>query len=173
MKFTEFSSWVDYPDHYKFFSVHFELNQDVTHINRRTYDVLGFARDLGGVVFMGLRVFGGLAAIFAKLRLESLLTNRLFYLSQEQKSNFQMNQDNLFRKNSFNEIGIKFPKYIDLQYLRFTLCRCCCKVKNERFSRFHSLVKQSSDDFLADMDIVRLVRRIRCYGIALYYLTSR
>jgi hypothetical protein len=81
LQFTEFSSWIYYPERYKYFSMHFQLNQDVTHIIRRTYDVTDFGRDLGGIVFVGLRVFGIFAFIFARIRLQALVTNRLYYLS--------------------------------------------------------------------------------------------
>ena len=69
MDFTQFSSWVHYPEQYKFFSVHFQLNQDVVHLMRRTYDFTDFGRDMGGIVFVGLRIFGLIAFIFAELRL--------------------------------------------------------------------------------------------------------
>ena len=36
----------------------------------------------------------------------------------------------------------------------------------------HSLVNQGNSDFTNELDVVRLVRRMRSYGIALYYLTS-
>ena len=34
-------------------------------------------------------------------------------------------------------------------------------------------MKQGSDELEAEFDIVRFVRRVRSYGIALYYLTTR
>ena len=36
----EYSSWTQYPDYYKFFSVHVQLDHDVVHTERVTYDVL-------------------------------------------------------------------------------------------------------------------------------------
>ena len=35
------------------------------------------------------------------------------------------------------------------------------------------IVKRGSDEIIAELDIVRFVRRVRSYGIALYYLTTR
>ena len=82
---NHFSPWVQYPDHYKFFSVHFSLNQDVRHVIRRTYDLTEFAKDLVGVSIFGFRAFSLFTFIFARLRLNSLLTNRLFFITQKEK----------------------------------------------------------------------------------------
>jgi len=82
-------------------------------------------------------------------------------------------QPSHYRLNAFNEVGLKFPRFIDLEYLKFKFFSCCCKKKNDRFQRFHSLVKQGATDFTSELDVVRLVRRMRSYGIALYYLTNR
>ena len=84
-----------------------------------------------------------------------------------------MNAKNLFKENNFEETIPKFQKFIDLQYLHYIICYCCCKSKFDRFSKIHSLVKQGSDELEAELDIVRFVRRVRSYGIALYYLTTR
>ena len=81
MEFSQFSSWVKYPDEYKFFSVHFELSQDILHFTRRTYDLMDFARDMGGINIVLVFLLRALSFIFARLRLQSLLTNRLFYLN--------------------------------------------------------------------------------------------
>ena len=172
---NEYSSWVHYPEQYKFFSIHIQLNEDVKHVTRNTYDATNFARDLGGVFFVGLRVFGAAAYVFSNLRLQTLITNRLFYVSQQNKSNLLTKciKDNKIPNNSHHEIRLTFPKFIDLQYLRFALCRCCCTARNQKFALFRTLVEQGAQDFEGDLDIVRLVRRMRSYGIALYYLTSR
>ena len=84
-----------------------------------------------------------------------------------------MTAKNLFKENNFEETIPKFQKFIDLQYLHFIICYCCCKSKFDRFSKIHSLVKQGSDELEAELDIVRFVHRVRSYGIALYYLTTR
>ena len=68
---------------------------------------------------------------------------------------------------------MKFPKYIDLEYLRFFLCYCCCKEKNLRFKKLHQLVGHASTEISNELDIVRFVRRLRSYGIALYYLSTK
>ena len=68
---------------------------------------------------------------------------------------------------------MKFPKFIDIQYVRFLLCFCCRKKKNDRFKRLNKLIKLGSDEISTELDLSRFVRRIRSYGIALYYLTSK
>ena len=166
---NEFSSWVHYPEKYKFFSFHFTLNKDMRYSIRRTYTATQLASELGGVYIVIFRLFGIIVAIFSRLRMYSLLTNRLFYLP---KTKSKSNQS-LFKKNEFDEDILNFPKFIDLEYLRFVLCYCCCKAKNDRFIKFRRLVQQGSDEIKADLDIVRVVRRLRSYGIALYYLTNK
>ena len=47
---NELTSWATYPEHYKFYSVHFELNADILHTDRSTYDALDFLSDIGGVL---------------------------------------------------------------------------------------------------------------------------
>ena len=75
---NEFSYWVNYPEKYKFFSVHFEFKRDVNHIFRRTYCLIDLASDLGGIGVIAFRLFGFIVTIFARLRLETLLINQLF-----------------------------------------------------------------------------------------------
>ena len=44
------SSWVYYPDRYKFFSVAFVLSQDISNTDRTTYDILDMFSDVGGLL---------------------------------------------------------------------------------------------------------------------------
>ena len=68
---------------------------------------------------------------------------------------------------------MKSPKFIDLQYLAFFLCFCCCKAQNDRFAKFRRLVHLGNKEIETELDIVRFVRRLRSIGIALFYLTSK
>jgi len=68
---------------------------------------------------------------------------------------------------------MKFPKFIDLEYLSYIVCYCCCREKSDRISKLRSLASSTSDEITTELDIVRLVRRLRSYGIALYYLTNQ
>lgn len=47
---NEISNWSNYPESYKFFSVHFTLKQDINNIERATYDFLELMGDCGGVL---------------------------------------------------------------------------------------------------------------------------
>jgi len=88
------------------------------------------------------------------------------------KSRFK-DSPNQFERNEFNEVVIKVPKFIDVHYLRFILCNSCFKEKNDRFRRLKALVQNGSEEISTEMDISRFVRRVRAYGIALYYLTTK
>jgi hypothetical protein len=66
---NEFSSWTVYPDSYKFFSVHLELSQDITHTVRTTYKVEDLMRDLGGISVVAFRILSMSTLTFARLRL--------------------------------------------------------------------------------------------------------
>jgi hypothetical protein len=116
-----------------------------------------------------------LTILFARLRLQALLVNRLFYVSQNYKESFQMKQysANIFKMNEFNEVVMKFPTFIDLQYLRFFLCCCCFKDKNSRFVSLKALIHNGSDEITAELDLSRFVRRLRSYSIALHFLISK
>ena len=79
----------------------------------------------------------------------------------------------IFETNEYNEMVMKFPKYIDLEYVHFFLCFCCYKKKHERFRKIHELIELGSDEISSELDLSRFVRRLRSYGIALYYLTAK
>ena len=63
------SSWTDYPYNYKYMSVHFELNMDILHTDRTSYDLLNMAGDVGGVIEILKIVFTLFASKFALLRI--------------------------------------------------------------------------------------------------------
>lgn len=68
---------------YKFMSVHFELNMDISHTSRTTYDVINMMVDVGGVIKVLIIVFGLIASPFALLRIDAIVANRLFHLSTD------------------------------------------------------------------------------------------
>jgi hypothetical protein len=112
--------------------------------------------------------------------MNALITNRLFYLSQRTKDDVHLDknatektlQDLKFRKMKTGEIRLDFPRYIDLEYLRYTICRCFCMKKNKTFSKYQELVSIASEDFIKDLDLVRMVRRQRLTAISLFFLQS-
>ena len=78
IKSNEFSSWTTYPYQYKFMSFDFDLNMDIQHTDRTSYDVLNMMGDVGGVLEILLAVFKMIASPFAVLRIKAIVTNRLF-----------------------------------------------------------------------------------------------
>ena len=73
----------DYPYSYKFMSVHFELNMDIYHTDRTSYDFINMMVDVNGVLKVLMIVFGMIASPFALLHIDAIVTNRLFHLSVE------------------------------------------------------------------------------------------
>ena len=58
---TEASSWTTYPHLYKYMSLHVEMDLDIHHTERTTYDLLQMMGDLGGVMEVLLVAFAFLA----------------------------------------------------------------------------------------------------------------
>lgn len=80
LKGNEFSSWVDYPERYKFFSLHIKLDPDIYKIDRATYDLLDLIGDVGGVLEFCVVLFKLICMPFALIRLRALITNRIFII---------------------------------------------------------------------------------------------
>ena len=83
MESNQQSSWTNYPENYKFFSVHFHLNDNIVFTERATYDLLDYISDLGGMYEALATLFGLLTFKMANIRLKALMTNRLFHLKEE------------------------------------------------------------------------------------------
>ena len=66
-------------------SFHIEMHHASLKTRRTTYDLLKFIRDIGGVSVGLLRIFSLIVGYFSAIRLESILTGRLFFLSERTK----------------------------------------------------------------------------------------
>ena len=58
-----------------------ELNLDIVHTERTTYDVLQVMGDLGGVLEVLLVVFASLVKLPGERVLKAIVSNRLYYLN--------------------------------------------------------------------------------------------
>ena len=140
------------------------------------------AADIGGIAVFLFRVLSVIVSKFSTLRLDALITARLFYLSQGaielvdiSKSTPSENLKEMgLNKLPTGEIRLDFPSFIDWEYLQYTFAKCFCflRKKKKGFEQYQKLVDLGADNFKKDLDIVSLVRRIRSHGIALYYLTT-
>ena len=166
---NEFSSWTDFPEQYKFFGLHLELNPQIRVIQRRTYDLFDMARDLAGVFLFFNKFFRCIVTIFSTTRLNALISNRLFYLSQRYKDDVKNLNNNKFKTMRNGEMRLDNPRYIDLEYLRYTVCWC---KQSKTFAKYQELVSIASQDFTRDLDIVRMVRRQRMTAISLFFLQN-
>lgn len=66
-------------------SIDIQLNMDIQHIDRTTYDFLNMMGDIGGIIQILIVIFGFIASPFAALKIKAILTNRLFHLSAENR----------------------------------------------------------------------------------------
>ena len=81
LEVNEKTSWISYPEKYKFFSTHVYLNPDVRTTERSTYDLLDCVSDVGGIIEVVVAFFGIITAQYSRLKLKAVLTNRLFLLT--------------------------------------------------------------------------------------------
>ena len=77
------SSWVEYPHFFKYYSLHIELNQDIIKTDRVVDDLVAFASRLGGFAIVFYRLFAIIVSMFSNIRVDAIIVNRLFYLSQK------------------------------------------------------------------------------------------
>ena len=83
MMANEPSLFRNYPSQYKFMSIDFNLNMEVQHTDRTSYDFLNMMGDVGGVLEILLIIFNLIANSFSILRIKAIVTSRLFRLSAE------------------------------------------------------------------------------------------
>ena len=69
-------------------SIHFELDMDIQHTDRTSYDVLNMTSDVGGVLEILTMIFKLIAAGFASLRIQAIFTSNMSHLSEESKQLF-------------------------------------------------------------------------------------
>ena len=146
MQTNEFSSWTDYPFKYKFMSIEFNLNLDITYTDRTAYDFLNWMGDIGGVLEILLLACNAIALPFSVIRIKALVSNRMFHLSAaNQQSLFgrvdlsekQLNDHNL-NKSKTGEILIGIPSYMTLGYIKH-LC-CCLRRKKSNFAKYKQII---------------------------------
>ena len=163
---TQKSSWTDYPHLYKFMSIHFYVNPNVKTIERQTYDFLSLLGDIGGLIeilFYSLRLF---LLPFSAIQMRALLTNRLYHIAQGTHETHKGLMDNVPNSN----LQISIPPYLDLAYLRYKFA--CC-MASERFRKFKKVLHHAHISTSMDLDVVRLVRRLRMHGFALHFLLDK
>jgi hypothetical protein len=123
MKTNEFSSWVNYPHRYKFWSIHFQMNTDIAVTERHTYDLLDLCSDIGGVLEFMRTFCSMLVSSFSLIRLKAIITNKLYIKSFEALEH-SIKEDNDHKKE------IIIPKSLDWNHLGYKcsrMFRCCNK----------------------------------------------
>ena len=115
-------------------SVHFELNMDVEYIHRKSYDLLNMGVEIGGVLKVLMIIFSLIASPFAVVRIEAIITSRLFHLSMENKQeifgelklskNDRLSDYNLHTSET-GEILFSIPRNLTYDYVIYLCCLCC------------------------------------------------
>jgi len=156
-------------------SIHFELDLNVQHTDRTSYDVLNMVSDVGGVLEILTVLFKLIASWFASLRIKAFITSQLIHMSTESKekvfggtkpSDQQLKDHNLYKSGS-GEVRLAVPKNLIAEYVIY-LCSC----KRTKFSTYKALIDRGFDNFNEDLDLINFTKRLRMYGVSLYFLLS-
>ena len=123
-------------------SVQIELNMDISHTDRTSYDLLNMAGDVGGVLEILIIVFTLFAYKFALLRISAIVTKRLFHLPVESRESiFNSNdlsekllKDHNLHKTPTGEIIFDVPRFLVYQQI-VHFCHLCFN-KNSKFGRY-------------------------------------
>ena len=170
----ESSSWTNYPDLYKYMSLHIEMDLDIHHTERTTYDLLQMMGDLGGVMEVLLIVFAAMAHYPGRNRLQAVISQRLYYLNSSIREKVALHEkervkhwclkfdSHHFARNNKGQFQITLSKFSDLQYLRQKFVMCLCKRQNPRALLYSQIIKSSYNHFNKELDVVQVVRRVGC-----------
>lgn len=131
--------------------------------------------DVGGVLEILTILFKLMASWFASLRIKAIVSSRLVHMNQGSNEKFfgttnlcekQLKDSNLY-KSSTGEVRLFVPPSLIANYV-FYLCAC----KRTKFSTYHALIDRGFDNFNEDLDLLNFTKRIRMYGVSLYFLLS-
>jgi len=100
---------------------------------------------MGGIAFALVKYFNLFIRKFSKLRIEAILTSRLFYLTEfvklridtRNKLNAGIGKLMKYKKIPTGELAVDLPQFIDLEYLRYSIISFFCKVPKLRFSNYY------------------------------------
>ena len=156
------------------------MNLDVYHTSRATTDLLDLISDIGGVLQILTELFKYLATPFAMVQLQSLISNKLFYLSSQTVEELILNigdhkpdwtkiEAHRLERNNLGQLKINIPKFLPLHYLKWKVLQAICQQNKSNFGAYQHLIKRGYSDFIRDTDIIRLVRRLRMHGVGLKY----
>ena len=138
-------------------------------ITRETYSLLDFFGDIGGL-YECLYLFSYVVVYFlTKLRFPSLIANQM-YLWKE-PNNFMsefscFGSKNLVKSWFFSgDVPIRYPTCLELYFLV-----CCWKPK--WWKQYKEALKKIDYDVNCNLNITRLLKRLRLHGLALDFALS-
>jgi len=133
------SSWTNYPDFYKFMSMDIELSLDSLLTDRSHVGILDLFGDIGGLLEIVTVMCGYLAYKFSKIRLDSIITNRLYHISDDNKD-FQKAMkldkgavndcDSPLRTRPNGDIEVDVPHLLGMKIFWNKICICKKRNKN-------------------------------------------
>ena len=76
----------DYPSNYKVAGYSFMRSLDQVQVSRRTYDLLDFGKDIGGLDKILMTIFSFLVGRFSKYNLQNQIIGNLYMSKSKKKS---------------------------------------------------------------------------------------
>ena len=104
------------------FDLHLSL--DSQKIQRNSYSIFDLFSDVGGLLVIIKLFFGCIAMPFSRMRVEALITNRLYHMGGE--------------KNG--DIKIDIPDYLTWNLLRYKVFFCC---RNKNMIAYKTLTESA------------------------------
>jgi hypothetical protein len=76
-------------------------------------------------------------------------------------------------ENEKGDVYVDVPFLLDWHYFRYMLLYYCCPERTKRFERYRKLIRTGHDTFEEELDLIRMSKRMRMHGAALYYLLNK
>ena len=112
--------------------------------------------------------------------MKNLIVNRLYHLTlgvnSLAASLFKYSNNGADTRKVYSEpngmlqLGVSF--WLSWEYLMYKCCCFCFLRKRNQFKSFLRVVEFGATNVETDMDIVRLLRRLRAHGLGLHFLLN-
>ena len=139
------SSYNRFPNEYKFLGMEYKLSMNVANTERETLSLFDYLGDLGGLAEILLITAGLFVHRFSRVRLNALMINRLFHISNSDEhigklmdklvsSNGEKQQKVIKRPNGDIVLGV--PDFLACELFTYWILCCCRNVRGmKHYSR--------------------------------------
>jgi len=121
--------------------------------------------------------FGVFLYCFSGKRLDALLINRLYHVSENSgnlinkinRASAAGKKSNKLQDRPNGDVAIGVPRWLDWEYLMYILCcfykvcRICGLKRFREFKAYNGLIDLGMKNFQEDMDVIRYIRRARIW----------